>query len=142
MTDGTVSNCPADSAPEPSLARRSAIVPVGRIWRGFRSWRRNRPFWAGVLLIVAGVELLLIPLPMHAMGLILHIGTGGVLGILIGAILIVCALLLWFNPAQRAFYSVVAVLLAVAALVASNLGGFLIGTLVGVLGGSLGFGWT
>jgi hypothetical protein len=119
---------------------RSALASSA--WRAFRGWRRARPFWAGVFLLFAGTELLLIPLPMNAMGLILHIGTGGVLGILIGAILIVCALLLWFNPAQRAFYSVVAVLLAVAALVASNLGGFLIGTLAGVLGGSLGFGWT
>ncbi len=119
--------------------RTSRSAPV---YRAFRGWRRTRPFWAGIFLIFAGAELLMIPLPMHAMGLILHIGTGGVLGILIGAILIVCALLLWFNPAQRAFYSIVAVLLAVAALVASNLGGFLIGTLAGVIGGSLGFGWT
>jgi hypothetical protein len=119
---------------------RSALASSA--WRAFRGWRRARPFWAGIFLVFAGAELLLIPLPIHAMGLILHIGTGGVLGILIGAILIVCALLLWFNPTQRAFYSVVAVLLAVAALVASNLGGFLIGTLAGVLGGSLGFGWT
>lgn len=109
---------------------------------GFRSWRRSRPFWAGIFLFVSGTELLAIPLPVHAMGLILHIGTGGVLGILIGAILMASALLLWFNPSQRIFYSIVAVLLAVAALVASNLGGFLFGTLLGVIGGSLGFAWT
>jgi Family of unknown function (DUF6114) len=128
-----------DTTSEASTARSAAIV---RAWLWFRTWRRARPFWAGVFLIFSGAELLLIPLPIHAMGLILHIGTGGVLGILIGAVLIVCALLLWFSPAQRAFYSIVAVLLAVAALVASNLGGFLIGTLAGVTGGSLGFGWT
>jgi hypothetical protein len=113
-----------------------------RIWSGFTSWRRGRPFWAGIVLAAAGAELLLLPLPIHAMGLILHIGTGGVLGILIGAILIACALLLWFNPAQKTFYSIVAVLLAVAALVASNLGGFLIGTILGVIGGSFAFAWT
>jgi hypothetical protein len=143
MADGTVGDSnPAGHAPESSLARRSATVLLGQAWRGFRSWRRSRPFWAGVLLIAAGVELLLIPLPMHSMGLILHIGTGGVLGILIGAILVACALLLWFNPAQRIFYSIVAVLLAISALVASNLGGFLIGTLLGMVGGSMGFAWT
>jgi hypothetical protein len=92
--------------------------------------------------MIAGAELLLIPLPMHSMGLILHIGIGGISGILIGAVLIVAGLLLWFNPAQRLFYSIVAVLLAIAALVASNLGGFLIGTILGVVGGSLGFAWT
>src|SRR5215472_2007529 len=62
-------------------------------------------------------------------------------GILIGAVLIVAGLLLWFHPVQRMFYSIVAVLLAIAALVASNLGGFLIGTILGVVGGSLGFAW-
>jgi hypothetical protein len=111
-------------------------------WRGLRDWRRSRPFWAGVFLILSGAEMLLIPLPIHSMGLILHIGNGGVLGILIGALLIACALLLWFNPQQRMFYAIVAVLLAIAALIATNLGGFIIGTLLGVLGGSLGFAWT
>jgi len=105
-------------------------------------WRRSRPFWAGILLLVSGAELLLIPLPEHSMGLLLHVGTGGVAGILIGALLIVCALLLWFSPAQRTFYAIVAILLAIGALIASNLGGFVIGTLLGVLGGSLGFAWT
>ena len=123
--------------------RRAAglLAAIAAGWRAFAGWRRRRPFWGGLLLLISGTELLMIPLPIHAMGLILHIGTGGVLGILIGAILIVCGLLLWFNPAQRIFYSIVAVLLAVAALVASNLGGFLLGTLLGVIGGSLGFGW-
>ncbi|HTX80898.1 MAG TPA: DUF6114 domain-containing protein [Streptosporangiaceae bacterium] len=143
MSDGTVSEGnSAGQAPEATMANRTTIVLASRARRGFRTWRRSRPFWAGLLLIVAGLELLTIPLPMHSMGLILHIGTGGVLGILIGAILIACALLLWFNPAQRIFYSIVAVLLAVAALIASNLGGFLIGTLLGVVGGSMGFAWT
>ncbi len=113
-----------------------------RAWSGWRAWRRSRPFWGGVLLAAAGAELLLIPLPMHSMGLILHIGTGGVLGILIGALLIVCALLIWFNPGQRMFYSIVGVLVSIAALIATNLGGFLLGTLLGVLGGSLAFAWT
>jgi hypothetical protein len=119
-----------------------AGTSLRQAWRTAADWRRDRPFWAGVLLIVAGAELLLIPLPEHSLGLIMHVGTGGVLGILIGALLIACALLLWFQPEHRAFYSVVAVLLAIAALVASNLGGFIAGTILGVVGGSLGFAWT
>ena len=92
--------------------------------------------------MISGAELLLIPLPLNSMGLILHIGTGGVAGILIGAVLIVAGLLLWFHPVQRMFYSIVAVILAIAALIASNLGGFLLGTILGIIGGSLGFAWT
>src|SRR5215475_2421846 len=124
----------------PAAATRTG-TPIGRAWRRYRAWRRSRPFWAGLWLIIAGAELLLIPLPIHSMGVILHIGIGGISGILIGAILIALGLLLWFHPVQRMFYSIVAVLLAVAALVASNLGGFLLGTILGVIGASLGFAW-
>ncbi len=114
---------------------------LGRAWLRYRRWRRSRPFWAGIWLILAGAELLLIPLPIRNMGIILHIGIGGISGILIGAVLILAGLLLWYHPAQHVFYSIVAVLLAIGALVASNLGGFLIGTVLGILGGSLGFAW-
>jgi hypothetical protein len=142
MTDSTQPAPPARvaSSGRARIAAGASLLRAG--WLRLHTWRRARPFWAGVFLLIAGAELLLIPLPMHSMGLILHIGTGGVLGILIGAILITCGLLLWFNPAQRLFYSIVAVLLAVAALIASNLGGFLIGTILGIIGGSLGFAWT
>ena len=122
--------------------REPAAGKLREAWRSAADWRRSRPFWGGVFLVAAGAELLLIPLPEHSLGLIMHIGTGGVLGILIGALLIACAFLLWFQPQHRVFYSVAAVLLAIAALVASNLGGFVIGTVLGVLGGSLGFAWT
>jgi Family of unknown function (DUF6114) len=141
--DGDVPEMDADGQepgrpqPEPP-----AGTYLGQAWRSAADWRRGRPFWGGLFLIVAGVELLLIPLPERSLGLIMHIGTGGVLGILIGVLLIVCAFLLWFQPEHRVFYSIVAVLLAIAALVASNLGGFILGTLLGVLGGSLGFAWT
>ena len=114
---------------------------LGRGWLRYRAWRRSRPFWAGIWLIIAGAELLLIPLPIRNMGIILHIGIGGISGILIGAVLILLGLLLWFSPGPRVFYSTVAVLLAIGALVVSNLGGFLIGTLLAVIGGSLGFAW-
>jgi hypothetical protein len=136
---------PATGPDEPAGRREAkppAATPLGAAWRSAADWRRSRPFWGGVFLVAAGAELLLIPLPEHSMGLIMHVGTGGVLGILIGALLIACAFLLWFQPQHRIFYSIVAVLLAIAALVASNLGGFIAGTVLGVLGGSLGFAWT
>jgi hypothetical protein len=138
---------PATSPEEPAASPEAnpsarTPTPLGEAWRSATDWRRSRPFWGGVFLVAAGAELLLIPLPEHSLGLIMHVGTGGVLGILIGALLIACAFLLWFQPQHRVFYSIAAVLLAIAALVASNLGGFIVGTFFGVLGGSLGFAWT
>jgi hypothetical protein len=112
----------------------------------FRGWRRTRPFWGGFLLLLAGIELLVIPLSgilVHgAVKLVVYIGIGGVFGVLLGVLLIACGLLLWLNPAHRTFYAIAGVLLAVLSFIASNLGGFFIGMLLGIIGGSMGFGWT
>jgi len=119
---------------------------IGSRWAAFRGWRRTRPFWGGFLLLLAGIELLLIPLSgifIHgAVRLVVYIGIGGVFGVLLGALLIACGLLLWLNPAHRTFYAIAGVLLAVLSFIASNLGGFFIGMLLGIIGGSMGFGWT
>jgi hypothetical protein len=119
---------------------------VGSRRAAFRGWRRTRPFWGGFLLLLAGIELLLIPLSgifIHgAVRLVVYIGIGGVFGVLLGALLIACGLLLWLNPAHRTFYAIAGVLLAVLSFIASNLGGFFIGMLLGIVGGSMGFGWT
>ena len=111
----------------------------------FRRWRRACPFWGGFLLLLAGIELLLIPLSgifIHgAVKLVVYIGIGGVFGVLLGVLLIACGLLLWLNPAHRTFYAIAGVLLAVLSFIASNFGGFFIGMLLGIIGGSMGFGW-
>jgi Family of unknown function (DUF6114) len=119
---------------------------VGYRRAAFRQWRRTRPFWGGFLLLLAGIELLLIPLSgilLHgAVKLVVYIGIGGVFGVLLGVLLIACGLLLWLNPAHRTFYAIAGVLLAVLSFIASNFGGFFIGMLLGIIGGSMGFGWT
>ena len=105
----------------------------------WRQWRHGRPFWGGAF-VVAGAAVTLLseraPLP-----LIVHIGVQGVAGYLVPVMLLVCGLLLWFHPAQRTFYSILAVLLALGSWITSNLGGFFGGMLLGLLGGSLGFAW-
>jgi hypothetical protein len=57
-------------------------------------------------------------------------------------VLALCGLLLWFTPAQRVFYSIVAVLLALATFNTINYGGFFIGMLLGIIGGALAFAWS
>jgi hypothetical protein len=113
--------------------------------RRFRGWRRSRPFLGGLLLILAGLELLLIPLLsllLHtSVKVVIYLGIGGVFGVLIGGLLVTCGLLAWLHPGQRVFYAITGVLLAVASFVVTNLGGFFLGMLLGVVGGSLVFGW-
>ena len=119
---------------------------VNRARYRFRAWRRSRPFWGGLLLLLAGLELIAIPLlsvlAHGSVKVVIYIGIGGIFGVLIGGLLAACGLLVWFHPVQRVFYSIAGVLLAVASFVATNLGGFFLGMLLGVTGASLSFGWT
>jgi hypothetical protein len=112
----------------------------------WRAWRRSRPFWGGLLLTLAGLEMLLIPLTgVLARGqikLVIYVGVGGIFGILIGGLLVACGLALWFNQAHKTFYAIAGLLLAVLSFIGTNLGGFFIGMLLGIVGGSLAFGWT
>jgi hypothetical protein len=107
--------------------------------RGFRRWRRTRPFWGGVFTVASGIEIILIPLA--PTGVTIHQGIAGVGSWLAGMLLIVSGLLMWFQPQQRSFFGVLAVLLSLASFVTSNLGGFLFGMLLGLVGGALGFAW-
>ncbi|OLT22115.1 hypothetical protein BJF79_15230 [Actinomadura sp. CNU-125] len=107
---------------------------------GFRRWRRTRPFWGGLFAVLGGLELIMIPLA--PLPVTVHQGMAGVASWLIGALLITAGALLWFQPAQRTFFGILAVLLALASFLTSNFGGFFAGLLLGVLGGALGFAWT
>jgi hypothetical protein len=111
----------------------------------FRAWRRSRPFWGGLLLLLAGLELLLIPLGGDlghgAIKLVIYIGIGGVFGVLIGLLLIAAGVVLWVNPVHRVFYGIAGIVLGIVSFPTSNLGGFFIAMLLAVIGGSLAFAW-
>lgn len=105
----------------------------------FRQWRGCRPFVGGLLLVLAGAEILLTmkaPLPV-----MLHVGMQGLAGYLLPALMLVCGMLILFNPAQRLFYCILGVVLSVGTWLTSNMGGFMVGLLLGVLGSCLTFGW-
>ncbi len=108
-------------------------------WEPWRTWRKSRPFWGGLLTMLAGFEI--IALPWAPMDLIIRVGIGALSGFIIGGVLILAGLLLWFQPAQRTFLSIVAILLGLASFPFTNLGGFVIGMLMALIGGSLAFAW-
>jgi hypothetical protein len=111
----------------------------------FRAWRHGRPFWGGLLLLLAGLELLGLPLSgilsRGAVRLVVYIAIGGVFGVLIGILLITAGIAVWANPAHRVFYGVAGVVLGVASFPASNLGGFFVCMLLAIVGGSIAFAW-
>jgi uncharacterized membrane protein YgcG len=115
-------------------------VTAGDVWRGFRGWRRRRPFWGCLFLLFSGAELFYTANASIA-GLSLHLGPTGFLSYLLPLLLIVCALLCMFSPAQRLFYGIIALLTALYSFIGLNLGGFFIGMLLGIIGGALVIAW-
>jgi Family of unknown function (DUF6114) len=129
-----------DREPEPSDEYETVeLGPIRQALLAWQRWRRTRPFWGGLLIILGGAEMLLseqAPLP-----IVIHVGVQGLAGYLVPIVLVLCGVLLWLSPLQQTFYSVLAVLLALGSWVTSNLGGFFVGLLLGVLGGALAFAW-
>ncbi|GGX05717.1 hypothetical protein GCM10010383_39680 [Streptomyces lomondensis] len=115
------------------------MLMPGRSRGDFRRWRAGRPFWGGLLLALGGVEILLTL--KASLDVILHVGMQGLAGYLLPAVMLLCGLLILFNPAQRLFYSVIGVLVSLSSWLTSNLGGFFVGLLLGVAGSCLTFGW-
>lgn len=121
----------APEAREDTSSRRPA--------RGFRGWRRRRPFWGGLLVLLGGAEILLSE--QASVSVVLKAGAESLAGYVLPVVMVVCGLLILFNPLHRLFYSVIAVLCSLATWITSNLGGFVIGMLLGVVGSCLAFGW-
>ncbi|MET9390681.1 DUF6114 domain-containing protein [Streptomyces sp. NPDC006624] len=105
----------------------------------FRAWRAGRPFWGGLLLTLGGAEVLLTL--RASLDVVLHVGMQGLAGYLLPVVMLLCGLLILFNPSQRLFYSVIGVLVSLGTWLTSNLGGFFAGMLLGVTGSCLAFGW-
>ena len=130
----------ADPDHAPTRVSQRRPVPPVRAWRAFKEWRRRRPFWGGLLILLAGAEMFLTEIaPLHV---VVHLGVEGLAGEAVPVLLAVCGLLLIFAPEQRLFYSIVAMLLTVASWITSNLGGFILGLILGLLGCALAFAWT
>ncbi|MEU1237739.1 DUF6114 domain-containing protein [Micromonospora aurantiaca] len=122
---------------DPSHAR---LGTAARAWRTFRRWQRSRPFWGGLFIILAGVEMLA-STRLTLNGLSFSSGATGLLSLLIPGILVTCGVLLWLSPPQRLFYSIVAAITTVYSLIGLNLGGFFVGLLLGIVGSALAFAW-
>jgi len=105
----------------------------------FRIWRRTRPFWGGLLVIAGAGEIL--SSEQGPFQIVIHIGIQGLAGYLIPVMMLLCGVLLWFNPTQRTFYSLLSIVLALGSWITSNLGGFFIGMMLGIVGGALAFAW-
>ncbi|MFD0024234.1 DUF6114 domain-containing protein [Streptomyces sp. NPDC058382] len=111
--------------------------------RRFRTWRGNRPFWAGLFTILGGLPIAYFPYAnMHLGNMTLAMSTtAGAGSLIIGVLLITLGLTMWFHHIVRVFAGVAAILLALISIPVANIGGFLIGFLLALLGGALSIAW-
>src|SRR5262245_45201618 len=112
-----------------NAALASARDRFTRARLAFRRWRRSRPFWGGLFVLVSAF-LIFYSGNLDLGSLHVHLGLPGFQSYIIPLVLALCGLLGWFSPAQRILYGVIGLLAAVYSLVGANLGGFLIGFLV------------
>lgn len=129
---------PADAG-RPGLRARLAD------WRrDFRPWRRQRPFVGGVLVVLAGLEMLLsgpIKLDQLGMNVVLQFGVEGAQATILPLALVLLGILVIAQPVHRIFYGVIALAISVYSIAGVNLGGWIVGFLLGVVGGIIVVSW-
>ncbi|MER6162155.1 DUF6114 domain-containing protein [Streptomyces sp. NPDC001868] len=111
--------------------------------RRFRDWRGSRPFWAGLLVLLSGFPIMYFPYANLQIG---HLSltmatTGGSGSLIIGVLLVVLGVSLWFQRHVRTFAGTAAILLALVSIPVSNLGGFGFGFVLALIGGALAISW-
>jgi hypothetical protein len=107
---GDAAETSEESAPSPSLlARARARLASWR--RGFRHWRRTRPFWAGVITLAAAYELVAVP-NLKLGGITIQQGIAGIATWLMAALMALMAMVMWFQPHLRVIAGLSTILFA------------------------------
>jgi hypothetical protein len=102
------------------------------------SWRRKRPFWGSLSLILSGLLILWVPLNMAPIALMP--GSFSILGIVFGGMVFLLGMVALFSPRYSQLVGIMGIFFAVLSLLGA-LGGFLIGTILGIVGGAGCFAW-
>lgn len=106
----------------------------------FRTWRRRRPFWGGVLTALGGIELFFSG-QLDLGRIHVQLGIEGLQATIIPLVLVLLGALIVAMPAHRVFYGIIALAVAVYSLVGVNLGGFFVGMVLSSVGGVLAVAW-
>ena len=124
-------------------ARPEPVSGFSRARRAFRNWRRTRPFWGGLLVLIAGFPILYFPYATLSLGgLSLHLSTSaGASSLVIGLLLFSIGISVWFQPLIRIFAGIAALVLTLVSIPQSNLAGFGLGLIPGLIGGALILAW-
>ncbi|HZO73797.1 MAG TPA: DUF6114 domain-containing protein [Ktedonobacteraceae bacterium] len=104
----------------------------------FYIWRRTRPFWGAILMMVAGMLVLWGPVGMMSFALL----PGSMIwaGVLVGSLLSLMGVLQLLVPSYALMTGAIGIVLSIVSLLVA-LGGIGIGMLLGIIGGSLSVAW-
>ncbi|WP_292718000.1 DUF6114 domain-containing protein [Microbacterium sp. 13-71-7] len=122
--------------PEDTGAVASDAAPA----RGFRHWRRQRPFVGGLLVALGGIEMFFSG-QLDIGHLHVQLGIEGLQATIIPIALLVLGILAVTMPAHHVFYGIIALVVAIYSLIGVNLGGFIIGMLLAGTGAVLVVAW-
>ncbi|MFI5636574.1 DUF6114 domain-containing protein [Streptomyces goshikiensis] len=127
----------------PVYVRRSDDALLTVAYYHFYAWRGRRPFWAGLFMICGGFPIAYYPYADLRLGnvTLAMATTAGSGSLIIGVLLAVLGVALWFQQAIRVFAGVASILLALVSLPVSNLGGFFVGFAFSMVGGALALSW-
>lgn len=109
-----------------------------RQWSRFRLWRKTRPFWGSILMMLAGFLVLSGPAALLQLAIL----PGSMLwaGLLVGALLFTMGLIQLLIPSYALITGAIGIVLSLISLIVAA-GGFGIGMLLGIIGGALGVAW-
>jgi hypothetical protein len=126
-----------------TTAQPDPISGFSKARQAFRAWRRTRPFWGGLLVLLAAGPILYFPYATLNVGAlrIQMATTAGAGSAVIGLLLIALGISCWFQPMIRVFAGIAAIVLSIISLPVSNFGGFGMGLILGILGGALACSW-
>jgi hypothetical protein len=115
----------------------TSIQSVRQSWR---EWRRDRPFWGGVLFVIAGIAIGYSP-AQAAIQFAMVSGNAAVLGMGFGVFVALCGIFCITNPELARIFGTIGIVLSILSLFGGALGGYLLGTVLGALAGSLTVSW-
>ncbi|MES4905648.1 MULTISPECIES: DUF6114 domain-containing protein [unclassified Streptomyces] len=116
---------------------------ISSLRTAFKYWRWQRPFWAGLLTMLGGLPIGYLPYANVTLGqLTVRMSTTtGSGSLIIGVLLVVLGLTMWFQPIVRVFAGVATILLGLVSIPVANFGGFVVGFLLALFGGGMSVAW-
>lgn len=136
LNDGAAMTDDASTRGSARRVRRDADAPA----RGFRHWRRQRPFVGGLLVALGGIEMFFSG-QLDIGHLHVQLGIEGLQATIIPIALLLLGILAVTMPAHHVFYGILALVVAIYSLIGVNLGGFIIGMLLAGTGAVLVVAW-